>query len=107
MQIPQQNIMDAIINMVSVQGDTEFLVLNNKITCWPQRQQNTIESQHLGIMKSKGMLANGIFIVHFREQGVREASVMERNAQEGTRILGLLMSPSITGLISSASLLHR
>ena len=97
MQIPQQNIMDAIINMVSVQGDTEFASVeqqNHLLASAPTEYDRKSALRIMCEEQRHGWQMAYLLCTFFGEQGVREASkLLERNAQEGTRILGSFNEP--------------
>ena len=97
MQIPQQNITDAIINMVSVQGDTEFASVEQQNHLLETAPTEYDKKSALRIMceeQRHGWQMAYLLCTFFGEQGVREAAkLLERNAQEGTRILGSFNEP--------------
>mgnify|MGYP001599559882 FL=1 len=97
MQIPQQNIMDAIITMVSVQGDTEFASVeqqNHLLTTAPTEYDKKSAMRIMCEEQRHGWQMAYLLCTFFGEQGVREAAkLLERNAQEGTRILGSFNEP--------------
>ena len=97
MQIPQQNIMDAIITMVSVQGDTEFASVEQQNHLLETAPTEYDKKSALRIMceeQRHGWQMAYLLCTFFGEQGVREAAkLLERNAQEGTRILGSFNEP--------------
>ncbi len=97
MQIPQQNIRDAIISMISVQGDTEFASVEQQHHLLDTAPTEYDKKSALRIMceeQRHGWQMAYVLCTYFGEQGVREASkLLERNAQEGTRILGSFNAP--------------
>ena len=97
MQIPQQNITDAIISMVSVQGDTEFASVEQQNHLLETAPTEYDKKSALRIMceeQRHGWQMAYLLCTFFGEQGVREAAkLLERNAQEGTRILGSFNEP--------------
>ena len=97
MQIPQQNITDAIITMVSVQGDTEFASVEQQNHLLETAPTESDKKSALRIMceeQRHGWQMAYLLCTFFGEQGVREAAkLLERNAQEGTRILGSFNEP--------------
>ena len=97
MQIPQQNIMDAIITMVSVQGDTEFASVeqqNHLLETAPTEYDKKSALRIMCVEQRHGWQMAYLLCTFFGEQGVREAAkLLERNAQEGTRILGSFNEP--------------
>jgi benzoyl-CoA 2,3-dioxygenase component B len=97
MQIPQQNIRDAIISMVSVQGDTEFASVEQQNHLLETAPTEYDKKSALRIMceeQRHGWQMAYLLCTYFGEHGVREAAkLLERNAQEGTRILGSFNEP--------------
>jgi benzoyl-CoA 2,3-dioxygenase component B len=97
MQIPQQNIRDAIISMVSVQGDTEFASVEQQNHLLETAPTEYDKKSALRIMceeQRHGWQMAYLLCTFFGEQGVREAAkLLERNAQDGTRILGSFNEP--------------
>ena len=97
MQIPQQNITDAIITRVSVQGDTEFASVEQQNHLLETAPTEYDKKSALRIMceeQRHGWQMAYLLCTFFGEQGVREAAkLLERNAQEGTRILGSFNEP--------------
>ena len=97
MQIPQQNIRDAIITMVSVQGDTEFASVeqqNHLLATAPTEYDKKSALRIMCEEQRHGWQMAYLLCTYFGEQGVREASkLLERNAQDGTRILGSFNAP--------------
>ena len=97
MQIPQQNIRDAIITMVSVQGDTEFASVeqqNHLLATAPTEYDKKSALRIMCEEQRHGWQMAYLLCTYFGEQGVREAAkLLERNAQDGTRILGSFNAP--------------
>ncbi len=97
MQIPQQNIMDAIITMVSVQGDTEFASVeqqNHLLATAPTEYDKKSALRIMCEEQRHGWQMAYLLCTFFGEQGVREAAkLLERNSQEGNRILGSFNDP--------------
>ena len=97
MQIPQQNITDAIITMVSVQGDTEFASVEQQNHLLETAPTEYDKKSALRIMceeQRHGWQMAYLLCTFFGEQGVREAAkLLERSAQDGTRILGSFNEP--------------
>ncbi len=97
MQIPQQNIRDAIISMVSVQGDTEFASVeqqNHLLATAPTEYDKKSAMRIMCEEQRHGWQMAYLLCTYFGEQGVREAAkLLERNAQDGTRILGSFNAP--------------
>ncbi len=96
-QIPQQNIRDAIISMITVQGDTEFASVEQQSHLLKSAPTEYDRKSALRVMceeQRHGWQMAYILCTYFDTQGVREASkLLERNASEGTRILGTFNAP--------------
>ena len=107
MQIPQQNIRDAIISMVSVQGDTEFASVEQQNHLLDTAPTEYDKKSALRIMceeQRHGWQMAYLLCTYFGEHGVREAAkLLERNAQEPESSVHS-MHLSTIGLISSALL---
>ena len=92
MHIPDQRIRDALMNLIIYQGDTEFASV--------EQQRNLLikppsDYDMLSIMRvmceemRHGWQMSYLLCEHFGDEGRREASkLLERNAQEGERLLG-------------------
>ena len=97
MQIPQQNIRDAIISMISVQGDTEFASVeqqNHLLATAPTEYDMKSALRIMCEEQRHGWQMAYVLCTYFGEQGVRDAAkLLERNAQDGTRILGSFNAP--------------
>tara|TARA_B100001250_G_scaffold409454_1_gene433837 strand:- start:768 stop:1943 length:1176 start_codon:yes stop_codon:yes gene_type:complete len=97
MQIPQQNIRDAIITMISVQGDTEFASVeqqNHLLATAPTEYDRKSALRIMCEEQRHGWQMAYLLCTYFGEQGVREAAkLLERNAQDGTRLLGSFNAP--------------
>ncbi|MEC8998052.1 MAG: Phenylacetic acid catabolic protein [Candidatus Thermoplasmatota archaeon] len=97
MQIPQQNIRDAIVSMVNVQGDTEFASVeqqNHLLASAPTEYDRKSALRIMCEEQRHGWQMAYLLCAFFGEQGVREAAkLLERNAQDGTRILGSFNEP--------------
>ena len=97
MQIPQQNIIDAILTMVSVQGDTEFASVeqqNHLLATAPTEYDRKSALRIMCEEQRHGWQMAYLLCTYFGEQGMREAAkLLERNAQDGTRLLGSFYAP--------------
>ena len=97
MQIPQQNIIDAILTMVSVQGDTEFASVeqqNHLLATAPTEYDRKSALRIMCEEQRHGWQMAYLLCTYFGEQGMREAAkLLERNAQDGTRLLGSFNAP--------------
>ena len=83
--------------MVSVQGDTEFASVeqqNHLLASAPTEYDRKSALRIMCEEQRHGWQMAYLLCTFFGEQGVREASkLLERNAQEGTRILGSFNEP--------------
>ncbi len=105
MQIPQQSIRDAIISMISVQGDTEFASVEQQHHLLESAPTEYDRKSALRIMceeQRHGWQMAYLLCTHFGEHGVREAmKLLERNSAgnpyrsegEGARLLGSFNEP--------------
>ena len=105
MQIPQQNIRDAIISMVTVQGDTEFASVEQQNHLLDSAPTEYDRKSALRIMceeQRHGWQMAYLLCTFFGEQGVREAmKLLERNSmanqnrneEERGRLLGSFNEP--------------
>ena len=105
MQIPQQSIRDAIISMISVQGDTEFASVEQQHHLLESAPTEYDRKSALRIMceeQRHGWQMAYLLCTHFGEHGIREAmKLLERNSAgnpfrsdgEGERLLGSFNEP--------------
>ncbi|MED5486699.1 MAG: Phenylacetic acid catabolic protein [Candidatus Thermoplasmatota archaeon] len=105
MQIPQQNLRDAIISMVTVQGDTEFASVEQQNHLLDSAPTEYDRKSALRIMceeQRHGWQMAYLLCTFFGEQGVREAmKLLERNSManqnrdedERGRLLGSFNEP--------------
>ena len=105
MQVPQQNIRDAIVSMVTVQGDTEFASVEQQHHLLESAPTEYDRKSALRIMceeQRHGWQMAYVLCTFFGEQGVREAmKLLERNSlgnpirgeEDRSRILGSFNEP--------------
>jgi len=105
MQVPQQNIRDAIINMVSVQGDTEFASVEQQWHLLESAPTEYDRKSALRIMceeQRHGWQMAYVLCNYFGDQGIREAQkLLERNSsanpirgeEDRPRLLGSFNEP--------------
>ena len=105
MQVPQQSIRDAIISMVSVQGDTEFASVEQQWHLLESAPTEYDRKSALRIMceeQRHGWQMAYVLCNYFGEHGIREAQkLLERNSggnphreeDEGQRLLGSFNEP--------------
>src|SRR5574337_806476 len=91
-QIPDQRIRDALLNLIVYQGDTEFASV--------EQQRSLLENSPssydlLSIMRvmceemRHGWQMSYLLVAHFGDEGKREAQkLLDRRAEEGKRLLG-------------------
>ncbi|MDP6661512.1 MAG: phenylacetate-CoA oxygenase subunit PaaI [Candidatus Thalassarchaeaceae archaeon] len=84
MQVPQQNIRDAIINMVTVQGDTEFASVEQQWHLLESAPTEYDRKSALRVMceeQRHGWQMAYVLCNYFGDQGIREAQkLLERNS---------------------------
>jgi len=105
MQIPQQSIRDAIISMISVQGDTEFASVeqqNHLLASAPTEYDRKSALRIMCEEQRHGWQMAYLLCTYFGEHGVREAmKLLERNSggnpnrddEESARLLGSFNEP--------------
>ncbi len=97
LQVPHQSMRDALITMITVQGDTEFASVEQQrhlLASAPTDYDRYAAARIMAEEQRHGWQMAYLLCTFFGEQGVREAAkLLERNAQEGTRILGSFNEP--------------
>ena len=98
LQIPHQNIRDALLHLITVQGDTEFASVEQQRHLLSSAPTEYDRKSALRIMAEEqrhGWQMCHLLMTYFGEEGAREAKkLLERNANEGTRILGSFNEPT-------------
>ena len=97
LQVPHQSMRDALVTMITVQGDTEFASVeqqNHLLATAPTEYDRKSALRIMCEEQRHGWQMAYLLCTYFGEQGVREAAkLLERNAQDGTRLLGSFNAP--------------
>ncbi len=97
LQIPHQNIRDALISMITVQGDTEFASVEQQrhlLATAPTKYDKYAAARIMAEEQRHGWQMAYLLVTYFGKQGAREAQkLLERNAQDGSRLLGAFNRP--------------
>jgi benzoyl-CoA 2,3-epoxidase subunit B len=98
LQIPHQNIRDALLHLITVQGDTEFASVEQQRHLLASAPTEYDRKSALRIMAEEqrhGWQMCHILMEHFGAAGAREAQkLLERDANEQTRLLGSFNEPT-------------
>ena len=98
LQIPHQNIRDALLHLITVQGDTEFASVEQQRHLLESAPTEYDRKSALRIMAEEqrhGWQMCHLLITHFGKEGAREAQkLLQRNANDGNRILGSFNEPT-------------
>jgi benzoyl-CoA 2,3-epoxidase subunit B len=98
LQIPHQNIRDALLHLITVQGDTEFASVEQQRHLLESAPTEYDRKSALRIMAEEqrhGWQMCHLLMEHFGQAGAREAQkLLQRNANEGNRILGSFNEPT-------------
>lgn len=97
LQVPHQNIRDALISMITVQGDTEFASVEQQrhlLASAPTDYDRYAAARIMAEEQRHGWQMAYLLMTYFGQQGRREAQkLLERNAQDGDRLLGAFNRP--------------
>ena len=97
LQIPHQNIRDALLHLIAVQGDTEFASVEQQRHLLENAPTEYDRKSALRIMAEEqrhGWQMCHLLMEHFGQQGAREAQkLLERDSNEDTRLLGSFNEP--------------
>lgn len=97
LQVPHQNIRDALIAMITVQGDTEFASVEQQrhlLASAPTDYDRYAAARIMAEEQRHGWQMAYLLMTYFGQQGRREAQkLLERNAQDGDRLLGAFNRP--------------
>lgn len=97
LQIPHQNIRDGLLSMITVQGDTEFASVEQQkhlLETAPTDYDRYAAARIMAEEQRHGWQMCYLLMTYFGQQGAREAQkLLERNAQEGSRLLGAFNRP--------------
>ncbi len=97
LQIPHQNIRDALLTLITVQGDTEFASVEQQQHLLETAPSEYDRKSALRIMAEEqrhGWQMCHLLMEHFGQQGAREAQkLLQRNSNENNRLLGSFNEP--------------
>ena len=97
LQVPHQNIRDSLVTMITVQGDTEFASVEQQrhlLDSAPTDYDRYSAARIMVEEQRHGWQMCYLLMTYFGKQGAREAQkLLERNAQEGSRLLGAFNRP--------------
>ena len=97
LQVPQQSMRDALITMITVQGDTEFASVEQQrhlLASAPTDFDRYSAARIMAEEQRHGWQMAYLLMTYFGQQGRREAQkLLERNAQDGDRLLGAFNIP--------------
>ena len=97
LQIPQQSMRDALITMITVQGDTEFASVEQQrhlLATAPTDYDRYAAARIMAEEQRHGWQMAYLLMTYFGQQGKREAQkLLERNALDGDRLLGTFNRP--------------
>ncbi|MCH1527219.1 MAG: hypothetical protein L7S49_03295, partial [Candidatus Poseidoniaceae archaeon] len=89
LQVPHQNIRDALVSMITVQGDTEFASVEQQkhlLATAPTDYDRYAAARIMAEEQRHGWQMAYLLMTYFGQQGRREAQkLLERNAQDGDR----------------------
>ena len=97
LQVPHQNIRDSLVAMITVQGDTEFASVEQQrhlLASAPTDYDRYAAARIMAEEQRHGWQMAYLLMTYFGQQGRREAQkLLERNAQDGDRLLGAFNRP--------------
>ena len=97
LQVPHQSMRDALITMITVQGDTEFASVEQQrhlLASAPTDFDRYSAARIMAEEQRHGWQMAYLLMTYFGQQGRREAQkLLERNAQDGDRLLGAFNIP--------------
>jgi benzoyl-CoA 2,3-dioxygenase component B len=97
LQGPQQSMRDALVSMITVQGDTEFASVEQQrhlLASAPTDYDRYAAARIMAEEQRHGWQMAYLLMTYFGQQGRREAQkLLERNAQDGDRLLGAFNRP--------------
>ena len=97
LQVPQQSMRDALVSMITVQGDTEFASVEQQrhlLATAPTDYDRYAAARIMAEEQRHGWQMAHLLMTYFGQQGRREAQkLLERNAQDGDRLLGAFNRP--------------
>ena len=97
LQVPHQSMRDALVTMITVQGDTEFASVEQQrhlLATAPTDYDRYAAARIMAEEQRHGWQMAHLLMTYFGQQGRREAQkLLERNAQDGDRLLGAFNRP--------------
>ena len=97
LQVPQQSMRDALVSMITVQGDTEFASVEQHrhlLASAPTDYDRYAAARIMAEEQRHGWQMAYLLMTYFGQQGRREAQkLLERNAQDCDRLLGAFNQP--------------
>ena len=97
LQVPHQSMRDALITMITVQGDTEFASVEQQrhlLASAPTDYDRYAAARIMAEEQRHGWQMAYLLMTYFGQQGRREAQkLLERNSQDGDRLLGAFNRP--------------
>ena len=97
LQVPHQSMRDALISMITAQGDTEFASVEQQrhlLATAPTDYDRYAAARIMAEEQRHGWQMAYLLMTYFGQQGRREAQkLLERNAQDGDRLLGAFNRP--------------
>ena len=97
LQVPHQSMRDALVAMITVQGDTEFASVEQQrhlLASAPTDYDRYAAARIMAEEQRHGWQMAYLLMTYFGQQGRREAQkLLERNAQDGDRLLGAFNRP--------------
>ena len=97
LQVPHQSMRDALVAMITVQGDTEFASVEQQrhlLASAPTAYDRYAAARIMAEEQRHGWQMAYLLMTYFGQQGRREAQkLLERNAQDGDRLLGAFNRP--------------
>jgi benzoyl-CoA 2,3-dioxygenase component B len=97
LQVPHQSMRDALVSMITVQGDTEFASVEQQrhlLATAPTDYDRYAAARIMAEEQRHGWQMAYLLMTYFGQQGRREAQkLLERNAQDGDRLLGAFNRP--------------
>jgi benzoyl-CoA 2,3-dioxygenase component B len=97
LQVPHHSMRDALVSMITVQGDTEFASVEQQrhlLATAPTDYDRYAAARIMAEEQRHGWQMAYLLMTYFGQQGRREAQkLLERNAQDGDRLLGAFNRP--------------
>jgi len=97
LQVPHQSMRDALVTLITVQGDTEFASVEQQrhlLATAPTDYDRYAAARIMAEEQRHGWQMAYLLMTYFGQQGRREAQkLLERNAQDGDRLLGAFNRP--------------